>query len=153
MPFDDVDVFRVITDQEVIHIQRTFDTRRNDLNNRVNFQTKQSDRQDTALRNTHFLVIQLWETWTYPHLKAPSLKKTFNKRRQSASQTCTVQVSHDSIFIANCVPKLVATSLSTYGSPSNTWFLRPIRAHNPNVIGWLSSFLTAHQHIIGHSVP
>jgi len=31
MPFDDVDVFRAITDQEVIHIQRTFDTRRNDL--------------------------------------------------------------------------------------------------------------------------
>ena len=44
MPFDDVHVFRAITDQEGIHIQRTFDTRRNDLNNRVNFQTKQSDR-------------------------------------------------------------------------------------------------------------
>ena len=38
--------------------------------------------------------------------------------------------------IANCVPKLVAkaTSLSTYGPPSNTLFLRPIRAHNPNGI-------------------
>jgi len=36
--------------------------------------------------------------------------------------------------IANCVPKLVAmaTSLNTYGPPSNTWFQRPIRAHNPN---------------------
>jgi len=39
-------------------------------------------------------------------------------------------------FIANCFPKLVAmaTSLSTYGPPSNTWFLRPIQAHNPNGI-------------------
>jgi len=38
--------------------------------------------------------------------------------------------------IANCIPKLVAMamSLSTYGPPSNTWFLRPIRAHNPNGI-------------------
>ena len=38
--------------------------------------------------------------------------------------------------IANCVQKLVAmaTSLSTYRLPSNTWFLRPIRAHNPNGI-------------------
>ena len=38
--------------------------------------------------------------------------------------------------IANCVPKLVAmaTSLSTYGPSSNTRFLRPIRAHNPNGI-------------------
>jgi len=37
---------------------------------------------------------------------------------------------------ANCVPKLVAmaTSISTYGPPSNTWFLRPIRPHNPNGI-------------------
>jgi len=25
-------------------------------------------------------------------------------------------------------------SLSTYGPPSSTWFLRPIRAHNPNSI-------------------
>jgi len=38
--------------------------------------------------------------------------------------------------IANCVPKLVAmaTSLSTYWPPSNTWFLRPIQGHNPNGI-------------------
>jgi len=38
--------------------------------------------------------------------------------------------------IANCVPTLVAmaTSFSTFGPPSNTWFLRPIRAHNPNGI-------------------
>jgi len=28
----------------------------------------------------------------------------------------------------------MSTSLSTYGPPSNTWFLRPIRAHNPNGI-------------------
>ena len=28
----------------------------------------------------------------------------------------------------------MATSLSTYGPPSNTWFQRPIRAHNPNGI-------------------
>jgi len=28
----------------------------------------------------------------------------------------------------------MATSLSTSGSPSNTWFLRPIQAHNPNGI-------------------
>jgi len=28
----------------------------------------------------------------------------------------------------------MATSLSTYGHPSNTWFLRPIWAHNPNGI-------------------
>jgi len=36
----------------------------------------------------------------------------------------------------NCVPKLVAvaTSLSTCGVQSNTWFLGPIRAHNPNGI-------------------
>jgi len=28
----------------------------------------------------------------------------------------------------------MATSLSTYGPPSNTWFLQPIRAHKPNGI-------------------
>ena len=33
-----------------------------------------------------------------PLLEVPALKKTFNKCRQSASQTCTVQVPHDSIF-------------------------------------------------------
>jgi len=38
--------------------------------------------------------------------------------------------------IANCAPKFVAmaTSLSTYGPPSNTWFLQSIQAHNPNGI-------------------
>jgi len=38
--------------------------------------------------------------------------------------------------IAHCVPTLVAmsTSLSTYEPPSNTWFIRPIRSHNPNGI-------------------
>jgi len=38
--------------------------------------------------------------------------------------------------IANCGPKLVAmaTSLSTYGPPSNTGFLRPVQAHSPNSI-------------------
>jgi len=38
--------------------------------------------------------------------------------------------------MANCVPKLVAmaTSLSTSGLPSNTWFLGPNQAHNPNGI-------------------
>jgi len=45
MPFDDVDVFRTITDQEVIHIERTFNTRRDGLNDRVNFQTKKSNRE------------------------------------------------------------------------------------------------------------
>ena len=38
--------------------------------------------------------------------------------------------------MANCVTKLVAiaTSLCTSWLPSNTWFLGPIRAHNPNGI-------------------
>jgi len=62
MPFDDVDVFRAITDQEVIHIHRAFDTKTDGRNDRVNFQTKQSVKEDTALRNTHFVVIQLRET-------------------------------------------------------------------------------------------
>ena len=37
---------------------------------------------------------------------------------------------------SKCIPNLVAmaTSLSTSGLPSNTWFLGPIHAHNPNVI-------------------
>jgi len=37
-------------------------------------------------------------------------------------------------IIANCIPKLVAmaTSLNTSGPPTNTLFLRHIRAHNPN---------------------
>jgi len=46
MPFNDVDVFRALTDQEVIHIQRTFDTSRDGPNDRVNFQTKESDKQE-----------------------------------------------------------------------------------------------------------
>ena len=62
MPFDHMDVFRAATDEEVIHIERTFDDRRDGLNNRVNFQTKKSNREDTALRNTYFVVIQLRET-------------------------------------------------------------------------------------------
>jgi len=47
-----------------------------------------------------------------------------------------VAIVHRKPVITNCVPKLVAmaTSLSTSGLPSNTCFLGPIRAHNPNDI-------------------
>jgi len=40
MPFDDMDVFRAITDQEVIHIQRTFNTRRDCLTIELIFKPK-----------------------------------------------------------------------------------------------------------------
>jgi len=45
--------------------------------------------------------------------------------------------------IAILIPKLVAvaTYLSTCGFPSNTWFLGPIRAHNPNGISIGSAVL------------
>jgi len=49
---------------------------------------------------------------------------------------CLVNIVHKKPVNSNCSPKLIAmaTSLSTYGPQSNTWFLRPIRAQNPNVI-------------------
>jgi len=48
-------------------------------------------------------------------------------------------------LIAILVPKLVAmaTSLSTSGPPSNTWFLRLMRVHNPNGIS-IGSAVFAH---------
>jgi len=127
-------------------------------NDRVNFQTKKSNREDTALRNTHFLIIELRETWTYPHLKVPALKKTFNKRR-----------SHW-VEIATCVWS------PTYGPRRRTSRQRSVTGHvyiyiyiwrnsggrkraDPKMLEakwvceWVSSFLAAHQHIIGHSVP
>jgi len=47
-------------------------------------------------------------------------------------------------IITNCIPKLVAmaTSLNTSGPPSNTLFLRHIRAHNPNS-SWIGSAVFA----------
>jgi len=62
MPFDDVDIFRAITDQEVIHTQGIFNTRRDGLNGGVNFHTEQSNGEDTTLRNAHFLIIELRKT-------------------------------------------------------------------------------------------
>jgi len=100
MPFYDVDWFRAITDQEVIHIQRTFNIRRDGLNDRVNFQTKKSNREDTALRNAHLLIIEL-RHMNLPLLESSCFEENFqwtNEHRQSAAQTCTVQVPHDSIF-------------------------------------------------------
>ena len=49
---------------------------------------------------------------------------------------CLVAIFLTKQVIAILVPKLVviATSVSISGLPSNTRFLRPIRAHNPNVI-------------------
>jgi len=43
--------------------------------------------------------------------------------------------------MANCIPKSVAmaTSLSTYGLPSNTRFLWRIQAHNPSSISIISA--------------
>ena len=57
-------------------------------------------------------------------------------KQRVASYHTTKVIAHAKPVIANCVPKLVAmaTSLRTSGPPSNTWFLRPIRAHNPNGI-------------------
>jgi len=54
---------------------------------------------------------------------------------QTASMTnCLVAIVHTKPVIAILVPKLVAmaTTFSTSGRPSNTWFFGPIRAHNPN---------------------
>ena len=49
---------------------------------------------------------------------------------------CLVAIALSKPVIANCIPKLVAmaTSLSNSGFPSNTWFLGPVQAHNPNGI-------------------
>jgi len=65
-------------------------------------------------------------------------KPTPRMKLRVASYHTTKVIAHQTpkSVIANCVPKLVgmATSLSTYGPPSNNWFLWPIRAHNPNGI-------------------
>jgi len=37
---NDVDVFRAITDQEIVHTMRAFDTKRDNCNNRGNFYAK-----------------------------------------------------------------------------------------------------------------
>jgi len=65
-------------------------------------------------------------------------KPTPRIKLRVASYHATKVIAHQTPkpVIANCIPKLVAvtTSLSTYGPPSNTWFLWPIWAHNPNAI-------------------
>jgi len=63
--------------------------------------------------------------------------------------------------MANYIPKLVATATfrSTSGLPSNTWFLGPIQAHNPNgILIGSAVFCTAHRRVslyftMGHSSP
>jgi len=60
------------------------------------------------------------------------------KQQCVASYHTTKIIAHQrpKPVMANCGPKLVAmaTSLSTCGLPSNTWFLGPIQAQNPNGI-------------------
>jgi len=53
-----------------------------------------------------------------------------------ALSNCLVAIVHTKPVNSNSSPKIgsIATSLSTYGPPSNTWFLWPIRAYNPNSI-------------------
>jgi len=65
---------------------------------------------------------------TWPRKHTPRIKL----RVTSYHTTKVIAHQTPKTVIANCVPKLVAmaTSPSTYGSTSNTWFLRPIRAHN-----------------------
>jgi len=96
---------------------------------------------------TPYIESQKWLPWQHPleprnrlclHRIAWSRKPTTSIKLRVASYHTTKVIAHQTPkpVIANCVPKLVAmaTSISTYGPPSNTWFLRPIRAHNPNDI-------------------
>jgi len=96
---------------------------------------------------TPYIESQKWLSWQYPleprnwlcvHQIAWPRKSTPKIKQRVTSYHTTKVIAHQmpKPVIANCVPKLVAmaTSLSTYGPPSNTWFLRPIRAHNRNGI-------------------
>ena len=96
---------------------------------------------------TPYIETQKWLAWQHLleprnrlclHRIAWPQKPTPRIKLRVASYHTTKVIAHQTPkpVIANCVPKLVAmaTSLSTYGLPSNTWFLRPIRAHNPNGI-------------------
>ena len=87
---------------------------------------------------TPYIESQKWLPWQH-HLEprnrlclyriAWSRKPTPRIKLCVASYHTTKVMGHQTpkSVTANCVPKLV-------GPPSNTWFLRPIRDHNPNGI-------------------
>jgi len=96
---------------------------------------------------TPYIESQNWLPWQHPleprnrlclHRIAWPRKPTPRIKLRVAGYHTTKVIAHQKPkpVIANCVPKsvAVATSLSTYGPPSNTWFLRPIRTHNRNGI-------------------
>jgi len=60
-------------------------------------------------------------------------------KQRVATYHTTKVIAHKASY-SKLLPNIVAmaTSLSTAGPPSSTWFLGPIRAHNPNgiSIGW-----------------
>ena len=96
---------------------------------------------------TPYTENQKWLPWQHPleprnglclHRIAWPRKPTPRIKLHVASYHTTKVIAHQTPkpVIANYVPKLVAmaTTLTTYGPPCNTWFLRPIRAHNANGI-------------------
>ena len=96
---------------------------------------------------TPYIESQKWLPWQHPleprnrlclHRIAWLRKPTSRIKLRVASYRTTKVIAHQTPkpVIANCVPKLVAMamSLSSYGPPSNTWFLRPMRPQNPNGI-------------------
>jgi len=80
-------------------------------------------------------------------------KPTPRIKQHAASYHTTKVTAHQrpEPVMANCIPKLVAiaTSLSTCGLLSNTWFLGPIVAHDLNGISIGSAFM----HSSPQSVP
>ena len=65
------------------------------------------------------------------HLQNQTACRKLSYNQSYSPQSQLQQIAYQK-FVAT------ATSLSTAGPPSKTWFLRPIRAHNPNGI-WIDS--------------
>ena len=53
---DDMIMFGTVTNKEIVDVQRAFNTRCYSFNYGIDFQAKQGDRKNAALRYTHFLV-------------------------------------------------------------------------------------------------
>ena len=73
-----------VADQEHIHIQSTVCSAINVFHNIINFYIEQRDRQYTALRYTHFLLVFFWENLSHFYSKSFILKDVWDKYWYSA---------------------------------------------------------------------
>jgi len=85
MPIYNVNMFRAVTNHKFVNVKRAVDTWAECFNYSVNFQTKQSNRQDASLRYAHFLYRGFEITSTNSDLKLSVGEEAGYKKWESPS--------------------------------------------------------------------